>query len=377
MRVTLADATLARQAGRFVWLDLDFDKPINRSFLVGHGVAYTPAFFVLDPTNERATATHLGAMTLPDVYRFLDQGERGVTGRPKTPADAALARGDEMLGRGRLADASAAYRAALALAQPAWPERSRALDQLTWALMADRESQACAETAAAEAPSLSRDQTFARVVLAGFSCANQGGTASWAETARKTLEPLAVEAVALPSVARDDHFQLYQQLMHAADARRDSVTVAQWGGRWLDEIDTTIPTNDDERTALDIARVDAVSILGTPERALAALAASERAMPNSYNASLRLAQLEIGAGHYDDGLAACERGLAHAGGPIARTWLLQTKAEALVGKGDSAGARRALEEALQAARAIGTQRNRERNIKAITQMMAETHDPAK
>ena len=57
MKATLQDAALTRDAGRFVWLELDFDKPGNQAFLARHGVAYTPTLMVLDPADERATAT--------------------------------------------------------------------------------------------------------------------------------------------------------------------------------------------------------------------------------------------------------------------------------------------------------------------------------
>jgi tetratricopeptide (TPR) repeat protein len=234
----------------------------------------------------------------------------------------------------------------------------------------DGQSQACAETVTAEAPGLPRDPTFASVVLSGLSCANQAGAAPWAEAARKALEPLAAEAAALPTALRDDRFQLYQQLMHAAQHRGDGAALARWGERWLDEIEATVPASDDERTALDIARVDAVQLLETPARALPALSASERAMPGNYNASLRLAQIATAARRYDDALAACERGLAHVTGPLGRSWLLQTEAEALLGKGDAAAARRALEEALHSARAIGTRRNRDSNVERITRAIA-------
>src|SRR5512143_1041967 len=162
MRETVADPALARHAGRFVWLELDFDKPENQGFIVRHDVTYTPSLYVLDPTDERAAAAHFGGMTLPELNRFLDQGERVVEGRAGTPAAAALARGDALLGSGRPGHAAAAYRAAI------------------------------------------------------------------------------------------------QQLMHAAQSHGDADTVARWGGRWLDEIEATVPASDDERTALDIARVDAV-----------------------------------------------------------------------------------------------------------------------
>ncbi len=310
-------------------------------------------------------------MTLPELSAFLDQGEEGVRGRPRKAPDAALARGDALLGRGRPADAAAAYRDALRLAPPGSPERVLAIRSLASALLTGGNWQPCAETAAAAAPTMAREPAFVRVVHTGLSCAGQGGAAPWAEAARKILVPLALEAVALPTALRDDRFQIYQELMDDAKRRDDTVALVRWGARWLGEIEATTPASDDERTALDIARVDAVSLLGTPERALAALVASERAMPANYNASLRLAQTATAARRYDDAVAVCDRGLAHASGPIGRTWLLETKAEALAGRGDVAAARRVLEEALRSARAIGSVHVRDHNVRRITRALAE------
>jgi len=371
MRATLASAAVARYAGRFVWLELDFDKPVNQPFIARHGVTFTPTLFVLDPADERATATKFGGLTLSELNQFLDQGERSVKARTSGPATAALARGDEMLGRNQRTEAVAAYREALRLASPDWPERNHAISSLVTALSAVREYQACAETAAEKAPTIPRDSTFAAIVRVGLGCANGGRPATWAEAAGKILEPLAAEAVALPSALRDERFQLFQQLMYAAQTRGDNATVKRWGEQWLAEIEATKPADDDERSALDIARVDAADIMEEPARVIPALVASERAMPNNYNASLRLAQMEKEAKRYDNAVAACDRGLAHVTGPAARTWLLEIKAEALVGKGDLATARRVLEAALQSAQTIGTEGMRENHIRRITQAIAE------
>lgn len=365
MRVELADASLARYAGRFVWLALNFDRPENQPFLARLSVTYTPAFFVLDPADERATATQLGGMTLPELTRFLERGERGVLTKATTPADAALARGDEWLARGQSADAASAYGEALRLGDPSWAERERAVGSFTWAAMSSGQTQVCAERAAAEAPHMARGPIFGRVVLAGLTCVNQGQSAPWVEAARKTLEPLAVAALALPTILRDHRFQLYQQLMYAALLRNDKATVQRLGNLWLKELDATKPTDDDERSALDIARVDAAALLGEPLRVLPALITSERLMPANYNASLRLAQMATEAGRYDEAVAACDRGLKHVDGPLGRTWLLQTKADALSRQGRLAAARRVLEEALSAAQQIGVKQSRERNVEKI------------
>jgi len=372
MRATLASAALARYAGRFVWLELDFDKPVNEAFIKGHGVTFTPTVLVLDPADERATAAKLGGLTLSEVGQFLERGEHGVKERASKPADAALARADEMMGSGRLTDAGAAYREALRLAGPDWPERNQGVASLTKALAMTRDSQGCAETAAAAAVTMPRGPAFATTVLNGYGCAGAGGATPWAEAARKTLEPLAIEALGVSTVSRDNHFQLLQQLMYGAMSRGDSTQVSRWGERWLSEIDAIAPADDDERSALDIARVDAARLMNEPARVIPALIASERAMPTNYNASMRLAEMAAEAERYDEALEACERALAHVTGPTARCWILETKANALVGKGDPAAARKVLEEALESARTIGNERTRDRQVRQLTRAIAET-----
>jgi hypothetical protein len=326
MKATLQDASLARYAGRFVWLELDFDKPSNQEFIRNHGVAYTPTLLLLDAKTDRAIATNKGGMTVSELQRFLEQDEDDAAG---TRAFARTAAGD---------DAGAA------------------------------------QLAVSEAPRMARDEGFVRLVLAGLMASNSGGSAPWATRARAVLEPLAAEAVGVRSALRDHRFQLYQQLMVAASVRNDKAAVRRWGDRWLAELDATKPASDDERSALDIARVDAAGLLEDPMRVLPALVASERAMPDNYNASLRVAQLLVDARRWDDAAAACARGLVHVTGPLGRSWLLATKADALAGKHDVAGARGALEEALAAARQIGTPSLRDRNVARLTQQLGKLRD---
>src|SRR5690348_8801458 len=76
MRATLEDARLARYAGRFVWLELDFDKPVNQSFIARYGVSYTPTLLLLDARAEKPIATQLGGLTFDELTAFLDRGGR-------------------------------------------------------------------------------------------------------------------------------------------------------------------------------------------------------------------------------------------------------------------------------------------------------------
>ncbi len=377
MRASLDDPSLTRQAGRFVWLEVDFDKPVNQPFLKQRGASYTPTLYVLDPVSERPTASHIGGMTLAELDRFLDEGERGFQGKALSPADSALARGEELLGRGESAAAAGAIREAMGLAPPDWRERWHAVGALTWALMGSGEAQASAETAAVEAPRMPRDSRFARVVLAGFTCSNSGGNAAWARNAGAILEPLAEEALTVRTALRDHRFQLYQQLIQAADARGDSVSTLRWSTRWLDEIDAIAPKDDNERSALDIARIDALVDTSQALRVIPALKTSVREMPDNYNASLRLAQAQNVAKEYDDAIVACDHGLDHVTGPLGRSWLQRTKAEGLRGKGDMAGARDMLQRALESARAIGNTQVRDGNIARISREIAALDQPGK
>ena len=369
MRVTLKDASLARYAGRFVWLELNFDGAANRNFLARHGVTSTPSFYVIDPADGHAAATQLGAMTTQEVGGFLDRGEQNVRASSKDPADVLLTRGDDLLASDRHAEAASAYEDAVRTGGNKWPERERAVTSLTWALLASHQHQRCAETAASEAPHMKRTAMFGRLLVAGMLCVSNDPAAPWAKPAARTLEPLAVEAIALPVTVRDHRFQLYQGLMSLADARGDKATVQSLGDRWLQELDSTKPANDDERSALDIARVDAASILNEPQRVLPALTKSERAMPENYNASLRLAQMQSAAHQYTQSIAACDRGLQHVDGALGRSWLLQVKADALRQMGRRAEALSVYQDALHSARQIGLKSPRDNNTVKIKKAM--------
>jgi hypothetical protein len=52
---------------------------------------------VLDLSDGRATATHMGGLGRGELLRFLDQGARGIGSHAASPADSALARGDAQL----------------------------------------------------------------------------------------------------------------------------------------------------------------------------------------------------------------------------------------------------------------------------------------
>lgn len=217
---------------------------------------------------------------------------------------------------------------------------------------------------------MKHDNTFASTVAAGMWCLVQGGEAApWLTAAADKLEPLAKQALGSPETVRDERNELYRTLMYLAVSRNDKTQTAALEDKWLAEIDAVKPADDEERSAIDIARVEAIQIYGDPERVLPSLRKSEQAMPHNYNPSLRVAQMEKAAKHYDAAIAACDRGLSRNPGALGRSWLLQTKADALKQKGQPAEAYRVLEQALESAQQIPSQQPRENNIKRIKQAL--------
>ena len=375
MRDLLARADLARYAGQFVWLELSYDEEGNRAFLTKYSANATPTFFVIDPHDEHVSAMQTGAMSLAELTQFLDRGARGLSAKTQTLADVALTRGDALLAE-QPADAAKAYAEALRQAPPPWRQRELAEASLVQALHDSKHWRECAETSANDAAAMKRDVIFVRTVVAGMWCLASTDPAPWADAALRQLQPLAEKALTFPITVRDHRDSIYRTLMLISVKRKDNASAAKWGDRWLAELDAIKPRSDDERSALDIARVENIQTYGDPKRILPALRESERAMSTNYIASLRVAQMEDAAKRYGRATAACDRGLARNPGSAGRSWLLQIKAECLQAQNKIAEARQTLEQALKAAREIPSQMGRDRNVWRIQNMLKTMDTPA-
>ena len=364
MRDLFQRSDLARYAGQFVWLELNYDEPQNTAFFTKYGVRATPTFVMIDPRHEDVLELKNGAMSLQEITQFLERGASRLVETKQIAADQALKRADILIVTSPK-EAIAAYQQALQLAPPGWNDRELAETLLIIAFQHDRQPQQCAEMAAADAPHMTRSSNFARTVMTGLWCIADGGSADWTPSAFNRLKPLAEEALSLSTTVRDHRNEIYRALMLIAVSRKDSESAGRWGNRWLDELDTIKPTSDDERSALDIARVENVQVYGDANRIIPALIESERAMPNNYVASLRLAQAELMANRYADAIGTINRGLARNPGAVGRSWLLEMKAEVLTHNGEPDEARKALQSALVAAQQIPTPESRKRTVDRI------------
>jgi tetratricopeptide (TPR) repeat protein len=368
MRDLLDHADLARYAGQFVWLELSYDEPANRAFLTKYGANATPTFFVIDPSDEHVTAMQPGAMSLQELTQFLERGAAGVLAKKQLPVDIELAKADALLAD-QPAEAAKAYEHALQVSPAGWPQRHLAEALLVEALQDSHEYQRCAETAAREAGQMKRDVFFVRTVVGGMWCLASVDSSPWTDAALTKLTPMAEQALTLAITVRDHRDSIYRTLMIISVNHGDNAAAARYGDRWFAELDAVKPHSDEERSALDIARVENIQVYGDPNRVIPALKNSERAMPKDYIASLRLAQMEHAARHYDEAVAACNRGLGRTPGAAGRAWLLEIEAQILNDQGKTAEARRTWETALAAAQEIPSAKSREMNITMIQRML--------
>ncbi|HZY02175.1 MAG TPA: tetratricopeptide repeat protein [Anaeromyxobacteraceae bacterium] len=364
MRATvLRDPAFVKQAGRFVWLDVDTERPESAAFLEAIPIEVWPSFLVVDFETGKPVLKWLGTATAEQLARLLEDGARAVRRAAGESAPELLALGDRANAEGRADEAVAAWRRALEKGGPTWDRRPRVVESLVLAL-AGSEPEACARLARAEGPRLPRGQSFANVAAVGLSCALDAPEGvPWGGPAVAALEPLAREALSVKGVLADDRAGLYDALVRARQAAGDKAGARSTGEafwRFLEGEGRRARTPA-ERASLDSWRVSCAIDLGDPARAVPRLRASERALPGDYNPPARLALLYLEAGRFDDALAAADRALARVYGPR-RLRVLDVKSSILEARGDRPGARAVLEEAVAFAAGLPPAQRNERAV---------------
>ena len=314
MRATvLTDATLAKQAGRFVWLSIDTEDGKNADFLDRYPWEAVPTFQVLDAKTEQVAYSWIGAVDAPELLRRFDE------------AEVAFHRTD-----GAVASL------------PSSP------DAAVLALSLARKNDECATRALELLPSLPSAAVKANVASTGLDCAlSAAEDAAWRASALATLEATVREAVGYPGLLDDDRSGLYSALVDARRRQGDETGAQAAAVTWLDWLDVQAQTaaSVEARAALDGYRVSAALSAKAPERVVDTIRRSEQELPKDYNPPARLALVYREMGRYDDAIAASDRALSKVYGPRKLT-LLDARSTILEKKGDTAGAQATLEEAI-------------------------------
>ncbi len=362
------DAALERHAGRFAWLSIDAEKEQNAGFLAKYPIKAFPTMFVIDPTKERATLRWVGGATVTQLTSLLDDSDRAWRRRGRG-SDAALAKADRLSAEGKDDEAARAYRKVIDRASPGWAGRDRAVESLLTALGMSGKDAECVDLATRELPA-QRTAHFVNVAASGLGCALS------IENAKEPVarfETAVLSALSDPPVpmSGDDRSGLYGLLHGAREAAGDEPGAKRVAGEWLDflEREAAAATNPAARAVFDSHRLGAAMALGEPQRAVAALTQSEKDFPQDFNPPARLAIAYRELGQLDDALAAIDRALTLAYGPR-KIRVYSTRADILEKKGDAAGARATVDDALKYAEGLPKSQVSPRTIEGLRKRLA-------
>jgi thiol-disulfide isomerase/thioredoxin len=361
----LPDPALAELADDFVWLAIDSERAQNRPFLERFATRSLPTLWVIDPRAQSPLLKWIGAATAGELIGVLEElrslapGTQADAPTASTPALAeAMAlylRGNRASALGQAEEAIGFYQRAITSASGSvgWSARTRALEALSMRLA---ELDLHAETvalAAREVASMPAGTSRLNVLVNALDASSDLP----AEAPERAMLPALIElaarvaADATPAVLADDRSNLYASLVAALKEREPerARTLAQaWAGM-LESHAERAPSAAGRRV-FDPHRVDAYLALGEPARVLPMLEQSEREVPDDYNPPARLARAYLALQRYSEATSAIDRALARCEGPR-KLRLFMLKADILVTSADRRGARAALEEALDYARA--------------------------
>lgn len=360
----LPDPALAELADAYVWLAIDSERALNRPFLERFPTRSLPTLWVIDPREQAPRLKWIGAATAIELkgvlgeLRALAQGGQQDTADPSATAHGAEAtalylRGNQASALGQADAAIDLYRRALAGAPAAWSARPRALEALSMRLAELDRSAETVALAAREAAGMPAGTSRLNVLVNALD-ASTDLTADAPERAElPALIDLAgrVASDASPVVLADDRSNLYASLVAALKEREPerARSLAQAWASMLESHAERAP-NAAGRRVFDPHRVDAYLALGEPARVLPMLEQSEREVPEDYNPPARLARAYLALQRHAEAKSAIDRALARCDGPR-KLRLYMLKADILVTSDDRAGARAALEEALEYASA--------------------------
>ncbi len=348
----LNDPQLGKHADRYVWLELDTEKPSSAAFLEKYPVESWPTLFILEPSSGAVAYRWPGSATKEQLEKLLDDGEKAIAQQRATPLEAKLAQARSTYANRRYREAAEAFAQVLASAPADWPERARAVEELINAHWGAKTLDACAQVATRELPGLPRGPSFGNATAMALLCALQADAPE-----RKDwllgLVPLGRESVTLESILVDDRSSLYELLVDAHRALGDAGAATALAAEWLTFLEkhAQAAKTSKARATFDAHRVAAAIAAGTPRRALAPLLQSEQEFADDYNPPARLALVYLELGQLPDALAATDRALARVYGPR-KLRVLETRARVLLAMRRVDEAKAALNEALQTNEAL-------------------------
>jgi thiol-disulfide isomerase/thioredoxin/tetratricopeptide (TPR) repeat protein len=323
----MMDPSLAPFVDRFVWLEVDTDKPVNASLLTRLHIDVWPTFYVLSPEDESVQSRHLGAASIAQMRELLVQGEAGHqdamarSGKLTAGSPMALARaGDRAAAGGDLKAAAKAYGEALAAAPPGWPRTADLLVKQIAALSRSGDQAGCADLGMREASRAAEGKTASVTDFSYYAdeCADKLD-----EARARLLRGRLVEAVRAVVDAPDSALSIDDQsdallcLRGLAEKLGDPATAHAMAVRQRDLLDRAVAGAKTPlgRMTYVWPRSEVYVYLGEGKKLIADLEKLMADLPEEYDPPYRLAWVRLQIGELDQALPAAERAVGMVYGP--------------------------------------------------------------
>jgi len=350
----MTDPSLAPYFDRFVWLEVDTDRPENAPVLEALPIDIWPTFYVVTPTADGVTiqARHIEAPSVAQLRELLEQGEQahlaamakeGAVDR-SSPLGMVQA-GDAAVVSEDFAAADGWYQKALAAAPPDWSRGPSVLAKQMRAKLKNGDLAGCADLGMSQIPRASNGMTPQLTLFAQMAdqCADSLDE-SRARLMRGRLGEALSKVVDAPDSAMsvDDQADALRVLREMALELKDTTSARNYAIKQRDLLDRAVAQakTAKERMTHNWPRADVYVYLGEGAKIIPDLEKSAAELPKEYDPPARLAWVHEQLGHHDQALALAEKALALSYGPRKGS-ILRLIADIHKGKGDLAAERKA------------------------------------
>jgi thiol-disulfide isomerase/thioredoxin len=344
MKATVfADASLADQRDRFVFVELDTDKEQNAPALARLSISAWPTYYVLAHADEKVLARFVGAASTAQFRAFLDAGARAVAGGA-AGADAHLLGAERALAVKDYAAADTELTAAIAAAPQEWPRRPDALVSLILTKHKRGDAAGCLAVAETWLDKTGTAASASDFLVTATACASE----------RAKDEPDRVRALRERAVVRwtdllarshslsiDDASDAMASMRETLDAlgnTNDARELADKQRGLLDDAAARAKTPLEAMT-YNWPRAEVYQYLGRPLDLVPALEKSARDLPGEYDPRARLGWIYWKAGKLEDAAKHTDDALVLAYGPR-KARMLSQRAEIASAAGDRGAEKR-------------------------------------
>lgn len=342
-----------------VFASIDTEKTKADAFLKKFPIEVWPTLLFIDPVKETVVLKWLGSADEVQMQALLEAARGG---------PGALRDADDALSAGNAGVAAEKYKAAL----DAGEVKARTVLSMLSAMTLAKQTEACARTAMEQMPIFTNAQERVAAVTWGLGCAIDMPEGKQKGAILDALVREGTKALPLEGVLPDDTSGLYEMLVAEREAAKDEAATQKLAAQWLTFLDAqaTKAATPGARAVFDPHRVSAALASKQAEKMVEPLLLSEKDFPKDYNPPARLAVIYRELGKFDEGFKAIERALGKCKEGPRKLRLFDTKASLQDKKGDAAGRKKTLEEAVKYAKKLPKSQVSEKRIAALEAQLA-------